>query len=229
MKSRAIHEHCYSKAPVSTLPGRGPTLGVVRQLLSGNAPIPIDDWDELTSDLQREGVLPYLAFEWMRRAGEIPAPVHKELKHALLMGEAEKLSDDSELELIFTAAKKAKLPVLVIKGEALARSLYPAASCRPTGDYDLLIQPHDLAGFQTLLGKLGYQGGNFAGQHIFAQQNWVCQADVRGRSFQVDLHGTSPISVFSAGACPCRRCGQMRKAICPAPAKSPLPRTRMRC
>ena len=166
----------------------GPALRVLRQILTKADRIQAGDWDELIQDIAQEGVLPYIAFQLIQRDEAMPSRVYQALKKELLLGEAEKLSDDLELELIFASAQEKNLSGLVIKGEALARSLYPTAACRPTGDYDLLIRPRDLAAFQLLLSDLGYQGGKYAGKHILAEQTWICQAEVRGRTYQVDLH-----------------------------------------
>lgn len=188
MSSRLLANHCYATTPVSAEAGRGPALAVARHLLDGGALQQVDEWDKLIPDLREEGLLPWFAFELLQGDEPLPGEVREVLKREFLLREAEKLSDDSELELIFNFASANDLPLLVFKGEALARSLYPQAACRPTGDFDLLIQTQHIEAYQELFTGLGYQGDRYTGRHMRGEQVWTCTADVRGRTYLVDLH-----------------------------------------
>jgi hypothetical protein len=180
--------HYYPGAPVVNAPAWGTAAKFLTQLLNDPGVAQTYDWEELPELLQAEGVLRYAAHQLLTRGSELPDPVEERFRQELRWGEAEKLSDDLELARIFEAAADRKLPAVLIKGEALARTLYPAPACRSTGDYDLLIRPRDLPAFQDLMGGLGYRTRHFFGQHIFAEQDWYCPPEVRGRRYLVDLH-----------------------------------------
>lgn len=186
MNSQLLQSHCYARTPVPV--EASAALNALRQLLAGAYAGHTAAWAPLTDALRGEGLLPYFAYRLLQSAVTLDDSFRQALKKELLQREAEKLSDDSELARIFAAVAQRGIPMLVLKGEALARSLYPSAACRPTGDYDLLVQPQHLPAAQVMFQGLGYQPGAFHGQHILAQQSWICPAQVRGRTFQVDLH-----------------------------------------
>lgn len=188
MKNAPTPGHYYPGAPVANAPHWGRALAALRHLLDAGSPFPADEFAGLIDELEAEGVLPYAAHQLLSSKATLPEEATRRFRQELLRGAAEKLSDDLELALIFAAASARNLPAVLIKGEAVARTLYPAPSCRPTGDYDLLIRPGDLPAFQELLTGLGYRTSGFHGHHIFAEQDWACPPEVRGRHFLVDLH-----------------------------------------
>jgi hypothetical protein len=62
----------------------------------------------------------------------------------------------NELDRILAAFAQAQLPVIVLKGAALARTLYPDPALRPMGDLDLLVKPGDVAACLQIAHGLGY-------------------------------------------------------------------------
>jgi hypothetical protein len=181
-------EHYFPDAKIVNAPLWGSSRQFLLQVLSQDDDIFVENWPALISNLKSEGVLRFIGNALLSRSLDIPQEVQQELKNELLKGEAEKLTDDQELASIFKAANEIDLAILLIKGEALARTLYPAAGCRPTGDYDMLILPADLSAFQALFSKLGYTGGTFSGSHLFGQQAWTRASKSQGRTYLVDLH-----------------------------------------
>ncbi|MFT7564629.1 MAG: hypothetical protein ACI8ZT_002286 [Bacteroidia bacterium] len=161
---------------------------VLRQVLKLDSNPKSFEWPDVTEHLHNEGVLRYVAYYFLNQ-NLIPSGFTRDLlKNEVFRGEAEKLSDDHELSRIFRSAKSRDLKILVIKGEALARTMFPIASCRPTSDYDMLIHPNDVTAFQKLFSDLGYNSGKFAGLDILGQQTWNCSSGLTRRTYVVDLH-----------------------------------------
>ena len=82
------------------------------------------------------------------------------------------------------------LEVLVLKGTALAYSVYPTPSARRRCDSDLLIRSCDLEKSRAILERLGFQlalaqEGLFGSMHL--QETWVL-SHFDGSNHQIDLH-----------------------------------------
>ena len=60
------------------------------------------------------------------------------------------------LAALLAGAAAAGLDLLVLKGAALAETLYPRPGLRPFGDLDVLVRPEDTPRAQSLLENLGY-------------------------------------------------------------------------
>ncbi|MGH9383057.1 MAG: nucleotidyltransferase family protein [Vicinamibacterales bacterium] len=70
-----------------------------------------------------------------------------------------------ELGQVLAAADARGLTPLILKGTALAYSLYPEPALRGRNDTDLLVATSDKAGMMALLEGLGYVGDLIAGEH----------------------------------------------------------------
>ena len=62
-----------------------------------------------------------------------------------------------ELDQVLVALSRAGVPVIVLKGAALGRELYPDPALRPMNDLDLLVQPSKLRIAMKALEICGYQ------------------------------------------------------------------------
>ena len=62
-----------------------------------------------------------------------------------------------ELERILRMLEAAGIPVIVLKGAALAQTIYPDIALRPMTDLDLLVLQKDLDRAVTLIRESGYQ------------------------------------------------------------------------
>lgn len=85
---------------------------------------------------------------------------------------------------LLEAARTSGIAVLVMKGSALAYSLYSDPAHRRRSDSDLLIRPADLAGMRRVLSE---QGFNRSGSTSLLQQVWSRQCS-SGFSHEIDLH-----------------------------------------
>lgn len=91
------------------------------------------------------------ADQWLKPAAQILAS--RELAHQAALSEL-------SAQLV-----KADIQCLLIKGEALARSLYTEAAVRSRSDIDLWVHASQLAGLQVILHRLGYPAVKNIVQH----------------------------------------------------------------
>ena len=138
-----------------------------------------DDWNLLTVMAKTEGVAPlmYWAFKSseetkdQRRktapSGEVapPSSVPRLAKPTFNALQREYYSTAaynallfSELDRVLTALDAADIPVIVLKGAALAQTLYPDPGLRPMSDLDLLVSFERLDHAVQTANDFGYQG-----------------------------------------------------------------------
>ena len=76
-----------------------------------------------------------------------PADFSTAVRNAELVGVAHVMRLDAELFRLMGAFRQDSQPVIVLKGPALARSIYPTRELRPYGDLDLVV--HETDGVRT--------------------------------------------------------------------------------
>ena len=119
-------------------------------------PLGPDDWRLLAATARREGVAPLLyralnENEWL--ADALP-DVQADLRQTYYATTARNLLLYRELSRILTALSP--VPVVVLKGAALAATLYPSIGLRPMGDVDLLVPRGRLDQAVAAVRALGY-------------------------------------------------------------------------
>lgn len=94
----------------------------------------------------------------------------------------------AELARLLPVFQTAGIPVLLLKGAALAYSLYPRPWLRPRQDTDLLVLPRDVPGASALLERAGYSPAHAVnGQLVSHQRNYTRSAR-QGIRHDIDLH-----------------------------------------
>ena len=125
-----------------------------------------DDWHLLAATAQREGVAPLL-YHGLKGAGwlaSVPSDVQAALRQAYYATTASNLLLYRELSRILTAFNPQSpipntqhpIPVILLKGVALAATLYSSIGLRPMSDLDLLVPEERLAEAVARLKALGY-------------------------------------------------------------------------
>ena len=139
------------------------TYHTLCQILSDPADIALtstlgaDEWRPLAAAARREGVAPLLHYT-LKEAGslaDVPPDVQTDLRQDYYATTARNLLVYRELSRILTALSappqslisnvQSSIPTVVLKGAALAATLYPAIGLRPMGDLDLLVPENHLA------------------------------------------------------------------------------------
>jgi hypothetical protein len=91
------------------------------------------------------------------------------------------------LALLLDAFAAAAIPARLLKGTALAYSLFAVPAARSRGDSDLLIRPADLARARAILGQQGFQCDE-SGDDGFALQEPWSYCGKEAVAHHVDLH-----------------------------------------
>jgi len=101
---------------------------------------------------------------------------------------ARELALQYELGQVLETARARGPSPLVLKGTALAYSLYPEPSVRERHDTDLLVSPDDKGMMVELLESLGYVGDLIAGEHWATSERSFTKPIGPGIASRIDLH-----------------------------------------
>ncbi len=118
-----------------------------------------DDWSRLAELAQRERVQPilYWALEQNKEAFLVPPSILESLRSILRMNQIRNISIQYDLADHILPALEGKVnPVVVLKGGALAFTLYLNPGLRPLGDIDILVPPEQLDRVEQCLGEIGF-------------------------------------------------------------------------
>ena len=115
------------------------------------------------------------------------------------MSRARAFQMTTQLQEIRDAFDAASIPFLVIKGPALAGTVYPDPAVRPASDIDLLVTPDRMRAARTALESIGYQcldrrfdtARSFFGDEVFISGEG--RSDRRTVELHWDLHRYSGI------------------------------------
>ena len=114
-----------------------------------------------------------------------PDDLRNKVKRTAVIGSAHQLYIKKEIHFLLSSLAKEKIPVLLLKGAALAFTQYPHPEMRSMGDIDMLFRRQDLARALEVIESCGYhfiyrQG--FLGQEFSYNKNDVAYA------LPLDLH-----------------------------------------
>lgn len=114
------------------------------------------DWERVYRRALEERIAPLLHTVLGGEAFAPPA-VRRELKKAYLATARRNLLLFHELQAALSALNEAGVDALVLKGGALAETVYGNIAVRPLLDFDLLVRKEKAARSIRTLGKLGYE------------------------------------------------------------------------
>jgi hypothetical protein len=116
-------------------------------------------WLDLLSVLTPHFIVPVLYWHCRSLPHEFlpPKEIIEEMRRAFVWSRARTLFMDKQLREILDAFKGDGVQVLVLKGPALARTVYPHSAMRPSLDLDLLVRSEEMARSRTILEGLGYR------------------------------------------------------------------------
>jgi hypothetical protein len=135
------------------------------------------DWRLLAPMAKSEGVAPLLYRTFQRAAVpalKVPARILAFLASEYYQTAAQNMLLYQALDPILAALQAARVPVIVLKGAALANALYPDIALRPMNDLDLLVMRDDLEKAVGIIAESGYSVIDMApgfsrefGHHIY--------------------------------------------------------------
>ena len=112
------------------------------------------------------------------------------MRERYLASQVRYLTMERQLSEIQDAFNTENISNLVIKGPALALTLYPSAAARPCSDIDLLVSPDEYLKARSVLDRIGYRCGyqrfeNF--REFFNSEPFSHRTDST-KPYEVDLH-----------------------------------------
>ena len=117
---------------------------------------------------------------------DVPSPIRSEIDHRVCAAGAAEVLRCRELTRAVSGLRAAGVEALVLKGAALAHTLYPAPHLRPSVDIDLLVRTEDRSAAAMALEALGYTRRNaIARDAVHAQATYERTAGSVGA---IDLH-----------------------------------------
>ena len=132
--------------------------GVIRNIPSPPPQVSSSDWNNLLSLMRSHWIIPLVAATVVVWPEEYQPPpvVLSDLKQAQFTGIARSMLVGRQCSTIIAALKESGLPALLIKGPALARTVYAHPSLRQSSDIDLLVKPCDFERCEEVMAGLGY-------------------------------------------------------------------------
>jgi hypothetical protein len=139
----------------------------------------VEDWQEAGNLAGAHRVAAFVRAACRKITQPIPASVDQMLRQASMVAAARVMLLDATLARISRGFAAASVPVTVLKGPALARTIYPRPELRPYGDLDLTIRAHDENAATEILEQFGLHEIPYE-----AEQARAAHAD--------HVHGASP-------------------------------------
>jgi hypothetical protein len=116
------------------------------------------DWDYILESAFRHGIAPLLYINLRRVNGNhvIPEEVIDRLKKAYFLTTARNMRLYAELSRVLEVFHNEGVEVIVLKGVALAQTVYGNIGLRSMGDIDLLVRKENLSRAKKIMVDLGY-------------------------------------------------------------------------
>jgi hypothetical protein len=162
----------------------------------------LDEWREFRDLLVPHGVFPLLAYRlrtWPEDCRP-PVAVTDYLNRVFLYAAARSMRAGRQIQVVVDALEAAGIPSVLLKGPALARTLYPDPALRQSVDIDVLVQPGDVIAAEAALEGLGYVSPMkefHVSQHTYHHQVF----EPPGNGMPVELHWSLDfeLNLFPAG------------------------------
>ena len=163
-------------------------IAAIRNTPRSTPDLSLDAWHNLLALLQPHGIFPLIAFHvrtWPEECRP-PQEIMEDLDQLFVMGAVRNLRAGRQIQVVTDALKDATIPVILMKGPALARTVYPDPALRQSNDIDLLVQPHNLPAAEEILEKLGY--GCPAKTHDISYELHHDVFTLPGKGLPIELH-----------------------------------------
>jgi hypothetical protein len=114
------------------------------------------DWTRLAQMAEREGVAPMLYWKLKNSSVEVPLSTLNFLRSTYYKNLAQSTLLYKELGVILKSFDEAGISVIVLKGAALAATVYEDIGLRPMGDLDLLVKQDQFHSALNVMESIGY-------------------------------------------------------------------------
>ena len=116
----------------------------------------LEEWQAFLDLLRPHGVYPLMAYR-LRAWPEVcrpPAEVMAWLNRVFLFAAARSMRAGRQIQEVVDALEAAGIPSVLLKGPALARTVYPDPALRQSTDIDLLVRPGNVIAAEGVLQEL---------------------------------------------------------------------------
>jgi putative nucleotidyltransferase-like protein len=136
-----------------------PVTDEARRTITQALAHPSFDWDRFTARVCAHGVAPLVAAQLQKMAmmDHLPPHVRAFLQSAYYRNAARNTLLFGVVQEVLQACHHRGIAVILLKGAALAETVYPHPAVRPMGDIDLLVRPEALEAVDDSLTALGYR------------------------------------------------------------------------
>lgn len=116
------------------------------------------DWGRILEKAEQLGIAPliYSALKKVTDSNQIPKEIMEQLQASCARNTIRNMDLYRKLKEILVTFSQEEIPVIVLKGAALAELVYQNIALRPMADLDLLVKKEDLDAAEHLLLKLDY-------------------------------------------------------------------------
>ena len=158
------------------------------------------DWDCFLKKAKDNGISAYVYFKLnknRKNSLNIPFNIYEQLKRDYYCSAANITLIFTTLGKFLESLKKVGLQVIVLKGGALAETVYGNLALRPMSDIDLLIRKEDLLSVDKQLNMLGYRPSDISVNDIDFSSTYLTTLDYRSSSknstsFHIHWHFINP-------------------------------------
>lgn len=118
-----------------------------------------DEWNRLIDEALRHDVAVYLHYHLgeLQDSVDVPQYAQERLRQIARQATVLSLRREHELRQILATLNDGGITPTLLKGAALAHTVYPAPACRSMVDFDLWLADEEMPEARARLEKLGYQ------------------------------------------------------------------------
>lgn len=121
------------------------------------AAVTVTEWAPILRTAEQNSLSPLLYHHLSAANVALPTPVKRELLGGFLQHGRANQTRAAALAEMLSALEQDGMRALVLKGAALAHTVYPHPGLRPMRDLDILVSPNDLTQARKTLLELGYR------------------------------------------------------------------------
>lgn len=148
------------------------------------------DWDYLTSASYAHGIAP-LIYHNLYRSGVVsmlPPAAAETLRSSYYSNAVRNLLLHNELQKVIHALRERRIDVIVLKGAALADTVYSDRALRPMSDIDLLVRKKNLTDAEAQLLDMGYTFEENTETKEYYQQHHYHWVFVKRSAPKIEIH-----------------------------------------
>jgi hypothetical protein len=116
------------------------------------------EWYDFINFLNRHFITPFM-YKFLNKMpveSRPPPEIFEKIKTVYLKGVSRSVKIERLLNTILDTANKNNIQILVLKGQAVARTIYAYPALRHSTDIDLLVSPDDVLRLRVILENMGY-------------------------------------------------------------------------